>query len=1009
MKLFGEFRLDRVNHCLWRGEERVSLTPKAFDVLRYLVEHSDRLISQDEILEALWPDTYVNPEVVKKYVLAIRKVLGDRPDKPVFVATFPRRGYQFIAPIRDEAPSPESQVTTQRMKTVVGRDPALVQLNASLSKALQRQRQVTFITGEAGIGKSTLVDVFQQTAAFHPNLRIVRGQCVEGFGGKESYYPVLEALGQLLRESDSSPLVQALAKRAPTWLIQFPSLVKTEQREALQREIFGATRERMVREMCELLEAMTEQNPMVLILEDLHWVDGSTLDLISALARRRGPAKLMLLGTYRPADVIISQSPLKALKQDLLVHNLCDEIALERLDESDVEEYVMSQFPEAYFPIGLASLVYRHSGGNALFMVGIVQEMVKSRLIIQINGRWALARPLARFDPGIPETLQQLIQGQFEQLSTSEQCILRSASVAGDHFSVWAVTTSVDSEPSQIEEICERLAEKQQFIRATGIQELANGEFSAHYEFRHSLYREVLYRRLSDVSRSRLHRALGERSKVLCAPDKPEIAAELASHFEEGHAYEDAVQYSMLAAETSARRFAYRDAVQTLQHALTLVARIPASARAKTEIDILETLGDAHYCLGAMAECAQAHEAQAARAAEAGLKAAEVSALNSLVRPYGFIDPSQALAAAERAIQVSAQLNDPLLHARCEMLAACTRLIYDTWCTDDAKACASASRRARGSGDFTKIGYPEMLYGYVQSLQGNYREALRIADAGIPQLDRASNLMVHFFSLGGKTLALLYSGQFGELLKIVRAGKTSAEKNGNSPWLFVFREAWLRTLVLDYEGARQLGEAVADDETGYLRGQPKTISRVAEGYLEIDRGNYEQALLCFRQVLDPELTPRFFLHWYWRMQAQLGISNACLAAGNLANARTQTNRFLESALSTCDPNLQALAWELDVRVAATENNWKRADDSLQKGLAILDNFEIPVTAWRVHSTAYDFCSQQRKEAAEMHRARAEANIRTLAGSFAPDEPLRRSFLAAAPVSRILDKSLMAER
>ena len=67
MKQFHTFRLDTVNHCLWRGEERVSLTPKAFDVLRYLVEHAGRLVTQDEILAALWPETYVNPEVIKKY------------------------------------------------------------------------------------------------------------------------------------------------------------------------------------------------------------------------------------------------------------------------------------------------------------------------------------------------------------------------------------------------------------------------------------------------------------------------------------------------------------------------------------------------------------------------------------------------------------------------------------------------------------------------------------------------------------------------------------------------------------------------------------------------------------------------------------------------------------------------------------------------------------------------------------------------------------------------------
>ena len=391
MKLFHAFRLDTVNRCLWRGEERVSLTPKAFGVLRYLVEHADRIVSQDEILEALWPETYVNPELVKKYVLGIRNVLGDQPDKPMFVQTFPRRGYQFIAPVRDESASPSSQIATEAMKTVVGRNNALVQLDALFNKALQGQRQVIFITGEAGIGKTTLADLFHQRAALRRNLRIVRGQCVEGFGSKEAYYPMLEAIGQLLREPDGSSVAQALIKRAPTWLIQFPSLVKPEQRDALQKEILGATRERMVREMCEVLEVMTAQDPLVLILEDLHWVDGSTLDLISALARRRGPAKLVLLATYRPADVIISQSSLKALKQDLLVHNLCDEIALERLEESDVAEYLNLHFPGAQFLTSLAKLVYRHSGGNALFMVGIFREMRKSELIAEVDGSWRLA------------------------------------------------------------------------------------------------------------------------------------------------------------------------------------------------------------------------------------------------------------------------------------------------------------------------------------------------------------------------------------------------------------------------------------------------------------------------------------------------------------------------------------------------------------------------------------------------------------------------------------------
>src|SRR5262249_22249729 len=218
MKTFQSFRLDSANQCLWRAEHRVPLTPKAFDVLRYLVDHPGRLVTQDEILEALWPETYVNPEVIKKYILGIRKALGDRHDKPEFIETLPKRGYQFVAPVSDEAAAASPELAAETTTKLVGRDGALAQLHKSLQKALRCQRQVIFVTGEAGIGKTTLVDAFHQHAARNHTLRVARGQCVEGFGGKEAYYPMLESLGQLTRNPDANPVIQTLAKRAPTWL-----------------------------------------------------------------------------------------------------------------------------------------------------------------------------------------------------------------------------------------------------------------------------------------------------------------------------------------------------------------------------------------------------------------------------------------------------------------------------------------------------------------------------------------------------------------------------------------------------------------------------------------------------------------------------------------------------------------------------------------------------------------------------------------------------------------------
>jgi len=311
------------------------------------VENPGRLVTQDELLEAVWPGTFVQPEILRKYILDIRKALGDPPKNPLFIETLPRRGYRFIATVRPQASIQIDSEPEPAEQHLVGRGPTLAALTRHLNSALKGQREFVFLTGEAGIGKTTVLDVFEKRIAASEGLLLARGQCVEGFAGKEAYYPLLDALGQLLRGPASEAVFQVLSTHAPAWLIQFPSAVKQERREALQREIMGVTRERMVREICESIEKLAANHTLVLILEDLHWVDDSTLDVISALARRRGAARFLLLGTYRPVDVILSRSPLKGLKQDLLVRHLCHELSLERLTESEVGQFLDEKFLKA--------------------------------------------------------------------------------------------------------------------------------------------------------------------------------------------------------------------------------------------------------------------------------------------------------------------------------------------------------------------------------------------------------------------------------------------------------------------------------------------------------------------------------------------------------------------------------------------------------------------------------------------------------------------------------------
>ena len=181
--------------------------------------------------------------------------------------------------------------------------------------------------------------------------------------------PVLEGLGRLCRASGSNELVSLLREHAPLWLLQLPGLISDADREVLHRQHTGVTRTRMLREMVVGIEALTTRSPMMVVMEDLHWSDPSTLDLLVALARHRGPARLMVVGTCRPVEASPGEGQLldatKAILQD---QDAYAELALGPLTEAATEEYLRKRFQAVSFPAGFARALHRRTGGNALFI-----------------------------------------------------------------------------------------------------------------------------------------------------------------------------------------------------------------------------------------------------------------------------------------------------------------------------------------------------------------------------------------------------------------------------------------------------------------------------------------------------------------------------------------------------------------------------------------------------------------------------------------------------------------
>jgi predicted ATPase len=299
----------------------------------------------------------VSDAALTKCVRELRQALHDDAKAPQYIETAHRRGVRFLAPVtptshpvrrrasRRQRPSSLPPHLSLPTPYLVGREAELAQLHGWCEHALRGTRHMIFVTGEAGIGKTTVVDALVHRLVQEKRVWVARGQCIEHYGSGEAYMPVLEALEQLCRGPEGARLLPLLRQHAPTWLVQMPGLLREPELERLQWQVLGAGPERRLRELAAALDVLTAQQGFVLLLEDLQWSDVSTLDVLAVLGRRQSPARLLVLGTYRPVEVLVRNHPLKSVKQELQMHGQCRELALDFLSAAAVRVYLACRFP----------------------------------------------------------------------------------------------------------------------------------------------------------------------------------------------------------------------------------------------------------------------------------------------------------------------------------------------------------------------------------------------------------------------------------------------------------------------------------------------------------------------------------------------------------------------------------------------------------------------------------------------------------------------------------------
>jgi DNA-binding SARP family transcriptional activator/predicted ATPase len=482
----------------------------------------------------------------------------------------------------------------------VGRERERQALRQALAAAEGGRGALLSVAGEPGIGKTTLVEAFlTEVASAERPCRVARGRCSERLAGTEAYLPILEALDALLHGAGGSAVAALMKRLAPTWYLQLAPDAAGDSSEgrALAR-VQASSQERLKRELGTFLDELSRTTPVVLFLDDLHWADLSTVDVLAYLGARLDGLRLLIVVTVRQAELLLGRHPFAQIKLDLQARGVCRELALEFLTPGDVEQYLWLEFPGHDFPPSLAALIHAKTEGSPLFMADLLRDLRARGVVADPGGRWSLAQSVPAIEHDLPESIRGMIQRKIEQLGDDDRRLLTVASVQGHEFdsAIVAGVTSID--PADVEERLDRLDRVYRFVRRAREHELPNGALNVRYRFVHVLYQNALYAALAPTRRVALSARAAQALLDHHGERAPEIAAELAALFEAARDTRRAVAFMLVAAQNAARVFANQEAVTLSRRALELLAQLPESSeRAEQELSLQSTLAAA---LGAL-------------------------------------------------------------------------------------------------------------------------------------------------------------------------------------------------------------------------------------------------------------------------------------------------------------------------------------------------------------------------------------------------------------------------
>ena len=962
---FGPFRLEVKERRLLRDGQPVQLRAKVFDTLRVLVENHGRLVGKDDLMKALWPDAVVEEGNLAHNLTVLRKALGDKETGKQHVETVPGQGYRFIANVRavenveEAAPTRQAALEQptgsweQRLEAaraalaskciiartedgfsghVVGRTKELAELLSGFQTVCSGQGVLLCIAGEPGIGKSTLFEQFLAVQRLSSvNCAVAIGRCSERLAGSEAYLPVLEALETLLSAACGREFGELMKLVAPTWYVQVAPLWASADPSfaGVVSDAKAASSERMKRELARFFEEVSRIQPFVLFVDDLHWADASTTELLAYLSQRLASHRVLMVVAYRPSEMLLGRHPFVAVRQELQKQRLCREIAVELLSPDDIRKYLPLELPDQDVPQSLTEFIFRRTEGNPLFVVDLVRHL---------RDKGALSCPLDLIEHQLPESVRSMIQRRMDQLDESELELLAASAVQGHEFDAQIVADVLHLDPTVVEERLRRLDRVHFFVRFIREREFQDGSLSLSYAFAHALYHHAIHETLTPSRRAGLSRDVAEAILRRYRDSAALLASRVAFLFETARDFERASDFFLLAAANAARLYANEEAVSLSRRAITTANKLEGNARHARVLAATMQMGQLHVLVSRFEEATADFEAAQDSAERSGDVDGRVRAVcGKAMALFGLRRVDESRREGERASELARGSASLVAEASADAVLAVERMNFG-----DVAAAELRFNRAVPVLRREKLWVQNLdtisARGLLHHMRLEYDQIEEISAWAIEQarkLGAAFYVLENLFFWG---MALGNNGRLTQAADALLEGMRVAEQNGErflAPCM-INALAWVYREMGDVETSLRLGlESVSQgQEMDSPEAEVHSHLHLAGQYLALGESRRtEEQLREAEQKLGQDL------HFKWRIAIRLEEEWASywIASGDLTRAAAHAVAALEQANRTLSRKHVAWARKLMGDIAAREERFGDAGQAYESALRVLQS------------------------------------------------------------------------